>query len=478
MKILLIRLRILLLEELQRMEKKSIVSVPLGLGYIAAVLENLGHKVSIVDGNALKLSEKDIVNKVLDEKPDIIGISCFTYSLNRCLEIGRMIKNNNSDIKCMLGGPHFFHNDVAEKVLKENNFIDIVVTGEGEKIVPEILENLENGNKLDKVNGITYRTGNEIISNPESSPIENLDSLPFPAYHLLPMEKYLISFPFYKRKYAEIISSRGCPFRCNFCFRNAGWEKKIRFRSTENVLDELEYLYHEFKIQFIQITDDVFTLKKDRTINICKGIIERGMSLELGCLTRVDLIDDEILKWMKKAGFEKIIYGVESGSQFTLDYINKGINITQIKKALLLTQKNKIPTSVSMIVGFPHEKAENIMQTVQFAKKLESEQYSLHYLWPWPGTLAYEDLVKEKLLIDENIKKGCQPPIKTRYLSSLEIVEAVNKARFILRKAALKNSLFHAMKTIREPKNFLSYLKVFVRSVYLDFIANLTTNDY
>lgn len=366
------------------------------------------------------------------------------------MEIARVIKKNN--IKIIFGGSGVSKKLIAETILKNNKFIDIIVRGEGETTVLELVKTLEKNGDLSKVKGITYRNSNVIITNDDRELIRDLDSLPFPAYHLLPMNKYKIL----NKKYINIITSRGCPFRCEFCFKFV-FGNKFRIRSVKSVINEIEYLYKKFDIRIFSFSDDVFTLRRERTVEICKKIIDKDLNILWTCNTRVDLVDDKLLKLMKESGCIRISYGVESGSQKTLDYLKKDITLQQIKKALKLTRENGIATYITLMVGFPHENKEEIKKTVIFAKKLRADDYELHHFMPCPNAEIFNNFKQEKIFSKNRLK--------TNYLSSKELLKEVNIARKKLLMTAWINIFKNSLDRII--KNPLELLKIFKLAIYL-----------
>jgi len=296
----------------------------------------------------------------------------------------------------------------------------------------ELVNSLESESKLSHVKGITYRSGGKIVSNPGRPLIENIDDIPFPAWHLLKMDSYfrLTARILTGKNGFSMITSRGCPGRCKFCDTHIVWTRKYRARSPTNVVDEIEQLHDRYNIGFMVFVDDTFIVNKKRAIEICNQIIERGIDIKWECAGRVNLVNKEILAKMKEAGCNTIYYGIESGSQEVLDYINKGITLEQAKNAIKITKKAGIGTSAFFMIGFPSETEEDVKKTIEFNKRLPLDEHdTFSILTPFPGTELYKIMKDEGLLLNEEWDMYYNrradevlPPIRTRHLSSEELL--------------------------------------------------------
>jgi len=366
---------------------------PLGIGYIASELEARGHKVKIIDANADNLSMEDIVSIIFEFKPNIIGISCNYSPLhNSTLSLSRILKRK-INVPIVIGGNHA--SALAEYILNQSNSIDIVIRGEGEEIMPKVVEWLENKKNIEDIFGISYKKSDKIYSNPDAPLIENLDSLPFPAYHLLPMEKY--------SRY-NIITSRGCPYNCSYCASNIIFKQKVRHRNPEKVVDEIEFLYKKYGNKYFWFSDDTFTSDTKYLDKLLDEIIKRGLSIKWSCVTRVNLVSKDLLQKMKKAGCDYISYGVESGNEKILSEINKKISIIQIKEALELTKKADIRTFTFFLVGNPNETWETIKDSYKLITEIKPDGASFAVVIPLPGTKMCKDLMARELINYGDIK--------------------------------------------------------------------------
>jgi len=374
-------------------DKLGITSVPLGLAYLASFIEKDGHKVKIIDSNTLGYRIKDIKEEIEKFNPHLVGVTATTSCIYDAYEVAKIIKEVDPGIKVVIGGPHVTF--IAKETLKECPFIDVVVRGEGEETFRELVNFFESSSEdtwsLEEVKGITFRKDNKIIETDSRSLIKNLDSIPFPAYHLLPMEKYSLE----GKRFATIITSRGCPFSCIFCSSSRLFGKTWRARSPENVIEEIKLLKNKYGVREIEFLDDTFTLNKKRAEKICELLIKEKLDISWSCSSRVDTIDESLIEKLKKAGCHTIYVGVESGSQKILNIIDKGITLPQIEKTINLIKKVNINSFGSFILGIPGETVKTIKKTINFAKKLNPSFVQFSICTPYPGTKLFE-MAKEK----------------------------------------------------------------------------------
>lgn len=280
----------------------------MGLGYIAAVLEE-DHEVKVVDVCAEKLDDNSFKGIISNINPEIVGITSDTNSFQRAIEIAEMIKQIDKETIIVIGGAH--SNALPNYPLKYDCF-DIVAHGEGERMAVELWDRIAKGKSYEDVKGIAFRKNDKIVINPRQELIENLDELPFPARHLFPMDKYPGEFGLHASPIYPIGTSRGCPFSCAFCSNNMIFGRKYRSRSPRNIINEIELLINEYGAKGIYFREDIFTLNKKRVIEICNEINERRLDFKWVCESRVNTINEEMLRSMKNAGCELIWFGVES----------------------------------------------------------------------------------------------------------------------------------------------------------------------
>jgi anaerobic magnesium-protoporphyrin IX monomethyl ester cyclase len=354
--------------------------VPLGLAYLASVLENAGHEVKVFDCPPLGINHEQLVRMLASFSPDFVGITCMTMMYPSVIKVATMTKEHLPETIVGVGGPHVTFYD--EETLKECPSIDLVVRGEGEKTMLEIAACIMERKKLSNVNGLTLRKNGEIVRTPDRLLIQNLDSLPYPAYHLFPMDKYRV----YGKKIMPIMTSRGCPFQCSFCVTSRMVGKRFRARSPENVVGELEWLVREHDADAVCFYDDTLTLDRNRIVKICRMIKERKIGVPWDCQTRVDQISLEVLKTMAEAGCQLVSFGVESGSDKILGKIGKGVTVEQNKKAVMLAKKAGLLVAVSVIIGYPGETVETLNETLSFLWETKPDDVYLCFATPYPGT--------------------------------------------------------------------------------------------
>ena len=341
-------------------------SFPLGLGYIAAVLEK-DHNIEVIDMGAEKLNDDSLMDKISEINPEIIGISANTLSFQNAIQIGKKIKQIDNEIMIVIGGAH--SNAMPTDPLKYKYF-DISVYGEGERTVVELWDKIEKGKSYDDVKGIAFRKNDKITVNPRQELIENLDNLPFPARHLFPMKKYSEEFSLYVSPIYSVGTSRGCPFSCAFCSNNVIFGRTYRTRSPENIVNEIEHLIDGYGVKGIYFREDIFTMNSKRVYGICDEINKRDLDFKWICESRVNTINQEMLRSMKKAGCELIWFGVESGSQRVLDLMHKQITLSQSRNAFSLCKKIKLKAGGSFLIGIPGEKKNESNYSALLAESL------------------------------------------------------------------------------------------------------------
>lgn len=376
-------------------KRLDISTPPLGLGYLAAVLRREGFKVRIIDDMVENLNFETLIKRV--KNSIMVGITSTTPTFNSALKYARKIKEVLPDIFVVLGGVHvtFRPLDAAK-----NDFVDAVCVGEGEETIVEVAEKVEAGKTLEDVKGVVYRSENEIVDNGPRGFIRDLDSLPFPAYDLMPLERYslfgerLEQFP--------MITSRGCPFACRYCSSSLFMGHRFRVRSAENVVDEIEWLVSDFNAKHIAFSDDTFTLSRRRVEAICDEIRRRGIDVEWSCSSRVDTINEDMMKKMKDAGCSAIYFGVESASPRILDFYRKKIDSEKVRRAVTLARKYGIKVICSFIIGAPMEKKEEMRATLKFALELDPDYAQFSVLTPYPGTEIFDEAERKGWILSKN----------------------------------------------------------------------------
>ncbi|HID17512.1 TPA: radical SAM protein [Candidatus Bathyarchaeota archaeon] len=374
---------------------------PLGLAYIASVLEEGGHEVEVLDCQALELSLEGVKREMEARRPEVVGVTSTTPTIHSALEIVRAAKEVDRSVVTIVGGPHASF--TPKETLGSCKELDFVAIGEGEYTTLELLDGLARGEPPEKVKGIAFRRGKRVLETPKRPYIEDLDALPFPARHLLPMDKYRILGK--NLTVIHVISSRGCPFRCIFCASSALFGKRFRARSVANVLAEIEESLERYKTRNVEFMDDTFTLDRRRVLEFCEEVKRRGLDISWGCSSRVDTITKETMEKMKEAGCSIIFIGVESASQKTLDLIGKGVTVDKAVKVVEWAKEVGIEVLASFVIGFPWETVEDMKRTINFAKKLRPDFVEFSVATPYPGTPLYEWAKKNGFLEIEDWSK-------------------------------------------------------------------------
>jgi len=360
---------------------------PLGLAYMAAVLEQNDFEVKIIDCPVCQIDHEKLKAELAAYDPTIVGIGSMTPTIVSALKSAQVAKEVCPDAKVLMGGPHATFAD--REILIDEKAVDIIVRGEGEETIVELAKQAPNMQKLGDVKGISFRKENQIIQTVNRPFIQDLDSLPRPAYKYVPMEKYRIT----GKTLLPIITSRGCPFQCSFCVASQMFGQRFRMRSSKNVLDELEWLRDEYGAEGIAFQDDTLTFDKRRATEICDGIIERRINLPWGCGTRADVVTKEVLAKMAKAHCNETMFGIESGCQRMRAVLKKGVTNEQCWNAIKWAKEAGMFVTVSVILGYPGETKESLQETLDFARKLEPDDVWLCHATPYPGTYL-RDLVK------------------------------------------------------------------------------------
>lgn len=408
----------------------GVIAPPLGIAYMAGVLQENNIDVEILDASAEDMDFKDVEKELLKRKPDLVALTALTPTIGRALETAQVVKETLPNSIVVMGGYHPTFNFI--ETLEDEN-VDIVIRGEGEYIMLNLVQALENQSSLHDVKGIVFEDKNskEIVVNPEAPLIQDLDELPFPALNLLPMKKYrLLDMDTHM---TTMITTRGCPMQCSFCSSAAMHGKKIRERSVENIVDEIEYLKTNYDIDTIAFMDDTFTLKKRKVMAICDEILKRNIEIMWGCTSRVDTLDEKLLKKMKESGCITIFIGVESADQQQLDNMCKNTTIAKIENAFKIAHKLKIRTIASVALGMPGDTKEIMNKTVKFVHKLKPNYAIYSLATPYPGTRFYKEAFEKNLI---KIKDWSKYTLITPILETIDC--SLNDMRKIQAKAFMK----------------------------------------
>jgi radical SAM superfamily enzyme YgiQ (UPF0313 family) len=468
-------------------------NLPLGLMYIAATLTKAGYQTEILDafmadglfqknGETINvgLSFDQIKLEIESRKPDILGIAGpFTCQIENSVKVSDLAKQINPDILTVVGGPHV--TTVPKGFLEEAKSVDVAVAGEGEYIMPEIAAFFEGKKPLNEILGVAFRQDGTVKVNSPRAFINNLDDLPYPAYDLVDMEKYLnpqkIGYRSFRNRAISMVTSRGCPFNCCFCSVHLHMGREFRAHSADYVLNHIKYVVEKFDVKNIFFEDDNLTLDLARFEAICDGLIARKTKIgwETPNGVRADCLTLNLLQKMKKSGCKSVFFGVESGDQQILDdVICKSLDLNRVVEVAKICKDIDLKTGAFYIIGFPGEKKENMQKTVNFALKLKRDyDVGMHLFMATPsyGTKLYEEC-KSKGYIQENLgwdsfaaarqPKG-MPLISTPDFAPEEVKEIAVKALEEYKKLSLRNHLRNprrALKTaFEQPQLILKYIR-------------------
>ncbi len=425
----------------------------LGLLSLGATLRKSGFRVKIVESASLGLSFSQTIDEILRERPAYVGLSCTTASVENAAKIARSIKETRPETRVLAGGPHI--TALPEKTFRHFPDFDFGILGEGEAALVDLLESLEGEKKLDRVESAVYRRGEEIQINPRRRFIENLDTLPFPAFDLLPDFPRVYHPPFLnyqKGPAASLISSRGCPQDCTFCDRSV-FGNRYRYYSEDYLFEGVSFLVRRYGIRHLVFTDDQFAASRPRLMRLCEKMSGRGLNIQWNCDARVDSVDPDLLKVMKRAGCWMISYGIESGSQKILDQTRKGITLDQVEQAVRWTKEAGIRAKGLFMIGYPEETEETLDQTLAFIRRLPLDEINLSFLTPYPGTEIYRQAEGRRNFVEDwgrmNALNCLLPP---ESLSCRELEKAYGRIirRFYMRSGPTLSYL-HLL--IRSPEN-------------------------
>ena len=428
------------------MKHLGAVLPPLGVAYIAGMLEKDGHEVRIIDGPAwatvLDYGFDELERDIKEFEPDVIGISASTSQVDHAKRTISIAKAVNKDCIVILGGTLISADPDALLGFEQ---VDFGVYGEADLTFSEILKAVEQKKSVEGMEGVIWRD-NGYVKFLKPKVIINLDQVPMPSRHLLKMDIYRPSPANYRRLPATtLMTSRGCPYQCIFCSRPTEGTA-FRAHSAERVVDEIEHLVTKYGIRDIQIFDDTFSLIPSRVEKICKGIIERKLDVWWNCMTRVDKINPELLLLMKQAGCYEIGFGIESGSDRILQFIKKATTTDLVRKGVKMTKDAGIDVRGFFMIGFPTETREEIMQTIEFAKELDVDVAQFMVSTPFPGTEMWEIAKQYGTINDDDWNSFTfyapdKMPFSSNLLSDKELVALYKRAyksfylrpRFILR---------------------------------------------
>jgi anaerobic magnesium-protoporphyrin IX monomethyl ester cyclase len=392
----------------EREGRKSIAAFPpLSLLYLAAVLEEEGVEVSVLDQPGLGLTIGQTLEWVERENPDVLGFSALASSGSMAAQISHKVKEKNPDLTIVFGNHYATFN--PERILRKYPWVDIIVRGEGERTIIDLAKVLENEEPLERVRGVNFRNEGEIVATPDRPLIKNLDTLPFPDRKLIGVDYHCLmaGASVAPKKFTSMVTSRGCVYSCRFCSCTQLAHNMWRPRSALNTLAELNFLASEGYKQLIFV-DDSFTLNPKRAVEICRGMRKEKLDMEWICEGRVDNCSYEMLREMVKAGLKILYFGIESANQRILDYYGKTITPEQAEAAVRTAKKAGVDVIVgSFIVGAPDETRDEIRNTIEFARRVPIDLPQFNILGAHPGNDIWNELeAKGFLNADEHWETG------------------------------------------------------------------------
>ncbi len=468
-------------------------NLPLGLMYIAAVLEKNDSKAEILDafmansparkvGDTVEIgmTYESIAEEIRKRKPDIVGISNpFTCQTQHASKVADIVKEIDRDVPTVVGGPHV--SAVPEEFMVEAKNVDLAVMGEGEYTMLDIVKLAEGKKTASEIQGIAYRQNDKIVQTPRRPFLESLDDLPYPAYDLVDIERYLnpekIEYRSFKDRSISMITSRGCPFNCVFCAVHLHMGKAFRAHSVDYVVNHVRHVVDRYRVKTIFFEDDNMTFDLKRFDAICDGIISQKIKFkwETPNGIRADYLTLDLLKKMKRSGCQSVFFGVESGDQRVLDdIISKSLDLNAVTNVAKMCKDIGLNTAAFYIIGFPGEKKEDMLKTVDFALKLKREYdvgMLLHVATPSCGTRLYYQC-KEKGYIQENLtprafaevrQTSGNPLIGTEDFTPAEVKEIASLAMARYQRISMINYAKNPLKTIRaifgQPKLVRKYIQ-------------------
>jgi len=398
---------------------------PFGPALLASLARNKGYSVSILDCNALRIGLDRVKENLPRGFPKFIGITASTILFKNAMILSRIVKEKYPKTKIIFGGVHA---SLRPKEVLSLKWVDYVVMGEGEYSFLDLIS----GKNPEEIKGIGFKKGSQIVINPNREIIPDINVFPLPAYDLLPMDKYYPALGSYKRKPSfGIFTSRGCPGHCTFCKGNL-LGGRIRYRSAEKIIEEIEFLQKNYNIRDITFYDDTFTSSKTRVKQFCHLLLEKKIDLTWCCFSRVDTVDLDLLLEMKKAGCYQVMYGAESGDQQILNNLKKMITLEKIEETVVNTKKAGMEVRLAFMLGSPGETEETMKKTIKYAISLDPDLVSFNITTPYPGTEMFDWAEKNNYLIDKNWEHYdlARPVMELPSVSSKKVLYHYKKAHF------------------------------------------------
>jgi anaerobic magnesium-protoporphyrin IX monomethyl ester cyclase len=451
---------------------------PLGLAQLAAFIRERGFTVELLDAVALDLSVEQVLERVKEMRPRTVGLTALTSSFHRAVAVASQIREAFPDILTAVGGPHV--SAVPETVMTEHDCFDLLVCGEGEFTLLEIMECYRNkgynrskllgdAEVLKTIDSIVFRDNDKLVQTALRQFITDLDMLPFPARDLLPMERYIPLPNQYRRlPVVHMTATRGCPHACSFCSASAVFGRRIRRLSAKRLMEEIEHSVRSYHAREISFWDDTMTLDRQWMVELCDALLQSGLDLTWTCYARVDTVDPPLLAKMKAAGCFNIFYGFESGSQDLLDLVDKRIRVEDSIRACRWTREAGIEVRGSFMLGLPGETPALARRTISFALALDPDYAQFSLTTPYPGTRLFEQAERFGRLSTNFsdyhgwkavfVPYGYQSPEELRAMERLAMIRFYFRPRYWLRtlgKLRTRQDLHRVLKGFRMALGFV-----------------------
>ena len=397
----------------------SMANEPLGLGYLAAVAKQAGHEVKIFQ--RLDLPNKTFLNDIIKFKPEVCALSVLTSTLKNSLYLSQTLKKTLG-CKTIFGGPH---PSGAPEVVK-NSCVDFVILGEGEQTFVELLQAIQD-NKTDfkTIKGLSYLYKGKVVITEPRPRILDIDSLPLPYRQGLPWKKYkrLVStIPMRQQRFAVMVTSRGCPFNCSFCVSPLIWKQSLICRSAKKVVEEIEYLIKNYKINYIRFLDNDFMVNEKHALAVCDEIIKKKIKISWACFGSLRYVSDPLLKKMKQAGCLEIFYGIESLNQDNLNDVDKKLVFENINIGLVKTEAAGLASMGSILLGYPDDTEEAMENTERILQTMPLDILQLAFVIPYPGTVMRKQLKSRDLITEDTDLYNSQTPVLKSKLSPKRLI--------------------------------------------------------
>lgn len=371
---------------------------PLGLAYLTAYLKQRGEEVELIDMQGLMMDSVELTKKIENTDAQLIGISSMTPTFPAALKVARIVREKAPNAKILLGG---VHPTLDPEGTLAHGEVDFVIRGEGEEALYGLVRAIRGEIPYDEVTGLCYKDGEKLIV-ADKAVVQDSDSIPSPDYSAFPIEQYIKHNEYLRDiRGISMLVSRGCPYSCTFCAVHETMGRKWRIKAPELLVKDIIELKEKYNIEGIWFKDSIFNMNKKWVEDFCNLLIAKKVNIAFQVNTRVDLVDEEQILLMKKAGLTQIDFGVESGSDRILKILHKNITIEEIKKKIAIAHRH-VKVFGFFMVGIPGEKEEDILKTFELAKELELDTSSWSIYSPLPGSVLYDELVSQGKVKKEN----------------------------------------------------------------------------